>query len=55
MKGIKVTYTIWKAIDEVMILSEQDLSQASDLLLKKIFYLVEKYAVPFLEMKLRNI
>ncbi len=54
MKGIKVTYTLWQAIDEVLILSEQDLSHASDFLLKKIFYLIEKYAIPFLEIKLRN-
>jgi hypothetical protein len=51
MKGIRVTFTTWTAIGEVMEFNDQELSEIAGPLLKKIFYLIEKYAIPFLEEK----
>ncbi len=49
----RATFQGWLAIEMALKLDEEQLRQVADVLLNKIFYLLDKYALPFLKTKVQ--
>jgi hypothetical protein len=51
-RGSRVAFKTWGYIERAIELDEKLLSDTADPLLKKIFYLLEKYGLPFLDKRI---